>query len=97
MEILKQAARLFGYKNKQFETLTEFMIGGAKVRIWRQAKTLEAACAFPHEDYRNAVISVVNHAPMDAWISEIMKLPSVACVAIVDAKGNGISAYPDWG
>lgn len=28
--------------------------------------------------------------------NEMYALPRVACVAVVDEKGNGVSVYPDW-
>lgn len=96
MEILRQAARLFGHKNKQYETLTEITAQGAKVRIWRSAKSIEAAKAFNHTQFAQHIRSVTDSLPQDHWEAALMRLPNVACVAIVDANGNGVSSYPDW-
>ena len=96
-EILRQAARLAGVKNPQFESLTELNHHGYKIRIWRTAKTLEAAQTFDHASLqyvmRDAIVATLTP---DDWFTALMKLPNVACVAIVDPNGNGASAYPDW-
>ena len=96
MEVLRQFARLAGHKNKQFETLTEDNAAGFKVRIWRAAKTLEEAKAFDHGTLREHMRQITGSLPRDKWEAALMRLPSVACVAIVDGEGNGISSYPDW-
>ena len=45
----------------------------------------------------SAIIENFSHAPQSKVMQAmIMKLPRVACVAIVDANGNGVSASPDW-
>jgi len=97
MEILRQAARLFGIKNRQYETLSEVNAGGWKVRIWRTAGSLKAAQAFDQGAMQASMLGIVETLAPEFWAKELMKLPGVACVAIVDARGNGISAYPDWG
>lgn len=96
MEILRQAARLVGHKNKQFETLTEENANGFKIRIWRTAKTLEAAKAFDHAQMKDHIRQIAGSLPRDKWEAALMRLPHIACVAIVDADGNGVSSYPDW-
>lgn len=96
MEIIRQAARLFGHKNRQYETLTELNAGGFKVRIWRSAKSLEAAKAFDHAKLQEHMQQVASGLPRDQWEMALMRFPNVACVAIVDANGNGVSSYPDW-
>ena len=96
MEILRQAARLAGVKNPQFESLTELNHEGWKIRIWREAKTLEAAKTFNHAALQESMRMVVGSKAPDDWFAALMKLPNVACVAIVDPNGNGTSAYPDW-
>lgn len=97
MEILKQFARLFGYKNRQFETLTEINVDGAKIRIWREASSLEEAQTFDHDALMIQMHNVCTLFPPRYWTAQLMKMPRVACVAIVNAKGNGVSAYPNWG
>lgn len=100
MEILRQAARLVGFKNRQYETLTEINFqgeGGAKIRIWRSAKSIKAAQAFDHAAMQAQMREIVETLSSESWIAELMKLPNVACVAIVDGQGNGVSGYPDWG
>ena len=95
-EILRQAARLAGVKNPQFESLTELNHAGWKIRIWRTAKTLDDARAFDHASMQAAMLETIMPIAPDQWFKALMKLPSVACVAIVDPSGNGASAYPDW-
>jgi hypothetical protein len=97
MEILKQAARLVGFKNRQYETLTEITSGLWKIRIWRQAKSIEAADAFDHDKFKGLMRQIATTQPRSSWTASLMKLPHVACVAIVDQNGDGVSAYPDWG
>ena len=96
MEVLRQVARLFGRKNKQFETLTEENANGFKVRIWRAAKTLDEAKAFDHGALREHMRQITQSLPREKWEAALTTLPAVACVAIVDAEGNGVSSYPDW-
>lgn len=96
MEILRQLARLVGHKNRQYETLTEVNVQGYKVRIWRQARTLEQAKRFDHFAYAEHMANVCSQLKPEEWSAMLMKLPDVACVAIVNAQGNGVSAYPDW-
>lgn len=96
MEILRQAARLAGLKNRQYETLTEQNAAGFKIRIWRTAKSLNAAKAFDHAQMKEHISQIAASLPRDQWEAAIMRLPAVACVAIVDEQGNGISSYPDW-
>ena len=103
MEILRQAARLVGFKNRQYETLTEINIGaglyanGTKVRVWRAAKSLNAAAQFNHGDLSEQMRAICETVDPKHWQETLMKLPHVACVAIVDGQGNGVSGYPDWG
>ena len=54
MEVIRQIGRLFGYKNRQYETLTEVNTQGWKVRIWREAKSLEEAEQFARQMMRGA-------------------------------------------
>lgn len=96
MEILRQAARLFGVKNPQYEALTEVNEAGLKIRIWSQCKTLEDAKAFDHPRRQEQMKEIAASLPADQWSQAMMRLPAVACVAIVNAEGNGVSAYPDW-
>ena len=100
MEILRQAARLFGIKNRQYETLTEVSVHGEetlKVRVWRTAKTLDAAKTFDHSAFKAKMHETIDALSVEAWQAALMKLPAVACVAIVNADGDGVSSYPDWG
>jgi hypothetical protein len=94
MELLRQAARLAGRKNPQFESLTEINHAGWKIRIWRTAKTLGAAQAFDHASMQYVMRETI--VATDDWFEALLALPNVACVAIVDQTGNGASAYPDW-
>jgi hypothetical protein len=96
MEILRQAARLLGRKNRQYETLTEVNVAGAKVRIWREAKSLHEASQFNHGGLSEQMLTICETVDPKHWQEELMKLPKVACVAIVNVKGNGVNAYPDW-
>lgn len=99
MEWVRQLLRLFGWKNQQFESLTETQIGHWKVRVWRSHETLERAASAGHKDFEtdllNATIYGDNAAPV-SLAKIIMRQPGVSCVAVVDANGNGVSAYPDW-
>ena len=95
-EILRQAARLAGVKNPQFESLTEINWLEHKVRIWRTAKTLDDAKAFDHVAMQTAMLEAIIALSPNDWFAALMKLPNVACIAIVDPNGNGASAYPDW-
>jgi len=97
MEIIRQAARLFGHKNKQFETLTELNTQGHKIRIWRAAKTLELAKVFEQDQFQEQMSQIASSVPRDKWEVAFMRLRKVSCVTIVDANGNGIACYPDWG
>lgn len=96
MEWLKQFARLFGWKNRQYETLTEANVRGLKVRVWATQASLQGALSFDHERLADKISAVAEHQPASKLHEEIMRWPGVACVAIVDANGNGVSAYPDW-
>ena len=95
-EILRQAARLAGVKNPQYESLTELNHEGWKIRIWRTAKTLDDARVFDHASMQAAMLETIMALSPGQWLKALMKLPQVACVAIVDPAGNGASAYPDW-
>lgn len=88
-------ARLFGYRNEQFESLTEYYDNGVRVRIWRSERSLEAAAA---PDTRDLEDAWANTPQTDIVIlaRAIGSKPRVSCVAIVDRDGNGISYYPDW-
>ena len=97
MEILRQAARLVGFKNRQYETLTEINTTGFKVRIWRAAKSMNEAWQFNHGDLSEQMRTICETVDPKHWQETLMKLPHVACVAIVDGQGNGVSGYPDWG
>lgn len=97
MEWLKQFARLFGWKNRQYESLYEWNVGETKIRVWRTADSLEQAGDLADRIEISTIIENFRHAPQSKVMqATIMKLPRVACVAIVDATGNGVSAYPDW-
>jgi hypothetical protein len=97
MEIVKQVARLFGWKNAQFESLWERNVGEVKIRVWRASSSLEQAGDPKDRADIDAVIDNFEHAPTSKIMQRtLMALPRVACVAIVDANGNGVSAYPDW-
>ena len=97
MEWLKQFARLFGWKNKQYEALLEFNEGGYKVRLWITQPTLDQAIN-PVVTNIHGIIrsSFAANRPVRELFVNLMDLPDVACVAIVNDKGNGASAYPDW-
>jgi len=96
MELLRQAARMIGLKNRQYETLTEITAQNHKVRIWRVAKSLKAAEDFNHGILSEQMMNICTTVDSKHWFEELMKLPNVACIAIVDKHGNGVSAYPDW-
>ena len=96
MEIIRQAARLFGHKNKQYETLTELNTEGHKIRIWRVSKALVDGKAFDHDQFREQMRQIAGSVPVDKWEAAFMRMPKVSCVTIVDANGNGIACYPDW-
>lgn len=96
MEILRQAARLFGRRNPQYETLTEVATASGKVRIWRTVKTLDEATQFDHRAFKAQVRAVTDMSAFPEWQRMLMRLPNVACVAIVNADGDGVSSYPDW-
>ena len=96
MEWLKQFARLFGWKNRQYETLTEANVAGLKLRIWSTSPTLQAAEAFDHAALKSQMERLAAEWHPSKLHGELMKLPNVACVAIVDGNGNGVSGYPDW-
>lgn len=97
MEWLKQFARLFGWRNKQFESLHEWNQDGWKIRVWRTNASLTEAYG---ESCRDIEMELswcpdVGRNVRDLH-AKLMAMPRVACVAIVDANGNGVSAYPDW-
>ena len=96
MEILRQAARLIGRKNPQYETLTEVNTGLGKVRVWRTAKSLAEASQFDHRAFKAQVRAVTDMSAFPEWQRMLMRLPNVACVAVVNADGDGVSSYPDW-
>lgn len=96
MEILRQAARLAGVKNPQFESLTEINYEGYKIRIWRTAPSLEAGKTFDHASFQKTMHAVIASTPQDGWLEALGTLANVSCVAIVDAQGNGASFYQDW-
>jgi hypothetical protein len=99
MEILRQAARVFGRKNPQYETLTEVTYNGEatlKVRIWCAVKTLDEAAKFDHRRLKAHIRAVTDNYSVEKWQGVLMRLPNVACVAIVNADGDGVSSYPDW-
>jgi hypothetical protein len=99
MEWLRQFARLFGWKNAQVETLTEWTIGQWRVRVWRTQPSIYAAFEADNRDLRASTNAIVcgRDGPTAAQIvAALAALPRIACIAIVDADGNGISVYPDW-
>ena len=83
-------------KNRQYETLTELNARGLKVRVWRTADSLQDARNFEHASFVAGLSEITGEYHPDKWQDQIMALPRVACVAIVDQSGNGVSAYPDW-
>ena len=87
---------MLGRKNPQYETLTEVNTSAGKVRIWRTAKTLDEAKSFHHAAMQANIRSITDRMPREQWEATLMRMPNVACVAIVDADGNGVSIYPDW-
>jgi len=95
-EIFRQIARLFGQKNPQYETLTEIVTNVNKIRIWRIAKNLEAATKFNHQNFSKQVQLITDMHPVETWPILLMQIPGVACIAIVNTEGNGVSIYPDW-
>lgn len=96
MEILRQAARLVGHKNKQFESLREWTKNGWKIRIWRTEPSLGHACTVPPDDLTAAIEAFEPGMKLRQMHEVLMRMPRVACVAIVDEQGNGVSSYPDW-
>lgn len=108
MEILKQIARLFGRRNPQFESLTEFVAYDdpvsmadterrikLRVRIWR-TETNICEAAVPDRRDLNDMWRACAARPVVVIANEFGSMDRVACVAIVDAQGNGLSYYPDW-
>ena len=98
MEWLKQFARLFGWKNTQFETLTEANAAGLKIRIWSTRPTLEEATCFDHDAFAQQIEQIANSYAYsrEKLFRRLMAMPNVACVAIVNQGGQGVSVYPDW-
>lgn len=100
MEWLKQFARLFGWKNRQYESLLEFNEGGYKVRLWITQKNLGQALNPVVPDIASMIRANITRnlgtLVRGALFEELMAIDNVACVAIVDSAGNGVSAYPDW-
>ena len=96
MEIIRQAARLFGRRNRQYESLHEWSKNGWKIRVWRTEPSLGHACTVPADDLVAAIDAFEPGLKLRQMIEILMRMPRVACVAIVDASGNGVSAYPDW-
>ena len=95
MEIIKQFMRLFGRRNPQYESLTEYNTDKLKVRIWRTEATLFDA-SVPDRSELLSVWRSVAERPVVIIANELGACDRVACVAIVDADGNGMSYYPDW-
>lgn len=97
MEWLKQFARLFGWRNRQYESLHEWNERGLKIRVWRAHPSIAEASAHEALDLEEAVYDFRTNGLAPDWLQDrLMRYPRVACVAIVDANGNGVSAYPDW-
>lgn len=95
MEWLRQLFRLFGRKNPQFESLTEFVGNGLKVRVWRTEANICEAAAPDRNDLCDVWLKNIQR-PVVVIANEFGALPRVACIAIVDDNGNGVSYYPDW-
>ena len=101
MELLKQFARLFGYKNEQFESLNEYTYREYKVRVWLYYSSLEEADAnrsLVHANTQNALNAFYSISlSFNEIVTKILTVTSnVACIAITDKEGNGVSYYPDW-
>lgn len=96
MEWLRQFARLFGWKNRQYETLTEVQCDGHKIRIWRTAPTLMHAIEFDHGEFAQSVSAFCEANNPSDWYLQLRDLPHVACVAITNMEGCGVSCYGDW-
>ena len=96
MEIVKQVARLFGWKNAQYESLHEWNRGPWKIRVWRTESDLEGAYTTSASELWRVISTFSEDDGPRRLHKALMSLPRVACVAIVDANGNGVSAYPDW-
>ena len=95
MEWLKQFVRLFGFKNAQVESLHEWNKDGFKIRVWRSNPSLEAALGENAADIEAHVMRS-RFATIEEVIRDVRKFKRVACVAVVDPAGNGVSFYPDW-
>ena len=98
MEIFRQFVRLFGWKNKQDESLRKYQIGPYEVRVWRRTKSPQESWDDQREDIKHVIRRCADapsiSAPDIAYV--ISTLPDIACVAITDQAGNGLSHYPDW-
>lgn len=95
MEWLKQFVRLFGFKNAQVESLHEWNKDGFKIRVWRTNADLDAALKEDAADIE-ALIMRSRFGSLGEIIRAVRIMPRVACVAVVDSTGNGVSFYPDW-
>lgn len=100
MEWFKQIRRLFGWKNVQYESLLEFSVGNKKVRVWTTHTSLRNAEDHKYEFRRETLQFLVDNSEYQSN-EDLIKLicknePDVACIAITNENGNGISYYPDW-
>jgi hypothetical protein len=75
----------------------EWNRGHLKIRVWRTEPSLGDAYTADFVTITNVIdaFGPSGGHPI-ALHAALMALPRVACVAIVDANGNGVSAYPDW-
>lgn len=95
MEWLKQFVRLFGFKNAQVESLHEWNIPGYKVRVWRTQPSITEATLEECTDI-DAILKTGRFELPNDILGALKKCKRIACVAIVDSAGNGVSYYPDW-
>jgi len=85
MEWLKQFARLFGWRNRQYECLTETNVGGLKVRVWLSCKTLADAVWFDHGRFaRRIEQTIALHNNRQAMIGGIMSIPNVTILHLTN-------------
>lgn len=89
--------RLFGWKNRQYETITQVQVGALQFRIWSTVASLEEAIVFDHTALATKITDIATRRDdRKLMLAAMMRLPKTACVAVVDPQGNGGSFYADW-